>query len=235
MGSQGCTIGSVIAPPTPLRSEALGAIDAAGVPVPRYERAKLVPRILHLGVGGFHRAHLALYTHELAEAGGDWGIRGLGRLEGDRRMEQVLAGQDYLYTLIERDSDGSRPQVVGSIIGYALAVDDARAFAQEVADPVVEILSLTITEGGYALDRPNPTIESIADGLEARRLAGGQPLTVLSCDNLPGTAGSPTLPCWRSARAAVQNLADTSRRRARSPTRWSTGSRHRRRMPTGRG
>ena len=171
------------------------------MPVPRYDRAALVPRILHLGVGGFHRAHLALYTHELAEAGSDWGIHGLGRLEGDRRMERVLASQDYLYTLIERDSEGSRPQVVGSITGYALAVDDARAFAQRVADPVVEILSLTITEGGYGLERPNPTIEAIADGLDARRLAGGKPLTVLSCDNLPGNGSV--------AHAAVTAVCET--------------------------
>jgi mannitol 2-dehydrogenase len=190
----------VIAPAAPLSSETLGRIGGEGIPVPRYERAALVPRILHLGVGGFHRAHLALYTHELAEAGGDWGIRGLGRLEGDRRMERALASQDYLYTLIERDSDGSRPQVVGSIVGYALAVDDAHAFAQQIADPGVEILSMTITEGGYGLERPNPTIEAIADGLDARRLAGGQPLTVLSCDNLPGNG--------RVAHAAVMQVCE---------------------------
>ena len=96
----------MIEPAAALGSEALGRIGADGIPVPGYERAALVPRILHLGVGGFHRAHLALYTHELAQAGGDWGIRGLGRLEGDQRMERTLAEQDYLYTLIERDSDG---------------------------------------------------------------------------------------------------------------------------------
>jgi mannitol 2-dehydrogenase len=185
---------------TPLRSQALEAIEAAGTPVPRFDRASLVPRILHLGVGGFHRAHLALYTHELAEAGGDWGIRGLGRLAGDRTMEQVLGSQDYLYTLIERDSDGSRPRVVGSIVDYTLAIDDAPAFAQRVADPVVEILSLTITEGGYGLDRPNPTIEAIADGLDARRRAGGQPLTVMSCDNLPGNG--------RVARGAILQVCE---------------------------
>ncbi|MDX6619616.1 MAG: mannitol 2-dehydrogenase [Gaiellales bacterium] len=190
----------MIVPPLPLSSKALGKIEAEGVPVPRYERAALVPRILHLGVGGFHRAHLALYTHELAEAGSDWGICGLGRLEGDRRMQRVLASQDFLYTLIERDSEGSRPQVIGSIVGYALAVDDAHAFAQRVADPVVEILSLTITEGGYGLEQPNPTLEAIADGLDARRLAGGQPLTVMSCDNLPGNG--------RVAHAAVKQVCE---------------------------
>jgi mannitol 2-dehydrogenase len=191
----------VIAPAAALGSEALGRIGAEGIPVPRYDRAAIVPRILHLGVGGFHRAHLALYTHELAQAGGDWGIRGLGRLEGDQRMERTLAEQDYLYTLIERDSDGSRPQVIGSIVGYALALDDAQAFAQRVADPVVEILSMTITEGGYGLERPNPTLEAIADGLDARRLAGGQPLTVLSCDNLPGNG--------RVAHAAVAQVCES--------------------------
>ena len=65
----------------PLSTATLADVEALGVPTPRYDRAALAPRILHLGVGGFHRAHLALYVHELAEAGGDWGIRGLGMLE----------------------------------------------------------------------------------------------------------------------------------------------------------
>ena len=98
----------------PLSTATLADVEALGVPTPRYDRAALAPRILHLGVGGFHRAHLALYVHELAEAGGDWGIRGLGMLEHDRRMASVLASQDHLYTLIERDSRGSSPKVVGA-------------------------------------------------------------------------------------------------------------------------
>src|SRR5919197_1138038 len=49
------------------------------------EREALVPRILHVGVGGFHRAHLALYSDEVAAEGSDWGIRGAGLLDGDRR------------------------------------------------------------------------------------------------------------------------------------------------------
>ncbi len=50
---------------------------------PTYDRRRLEPRIVHVGVGGFHRAHLALYTHELAEQGSDWGIRGIGLLPKD--------------------------------------------------------------------------------------------------------------------------------------------------------
>jgi mannitol 2-dehydrogenase len=115
-------------------------------------------------------------------------------------MADVLGAQDHLYTLIERDSDGSRAHVVGSIVDYALTAGDTAAFAAQVADPTVAIFSLTITEGGYKLDRPNPTIQAIVDGLEARRAAGGRPLTILSCDNLPGNG--------TVARAAITQVAE---------------------------
>jgi mannitol 2-dehydrogenase len=169
-----------------LRNEILGAIAARGIPVPTYDRSVLRPRILHLGVGGFHRAHLALYVHELAGAGSDWGIRGFGLLPGDLRMRDALAPQDYLYTLVERGSDESQPQVVGSIVDFVAAVDEPAVFAAQIADQGIEILSLTITESGYSLETRNATIEAIVDGLEARRAAGGAQLTILSCDNLPG-------------------------------------------------
>ena len=161
----------------------LDAVATLDVGVPHYDRGALVPRIVHLGVGGFHRAHLARYVDELAEAGGDWAIRGAGLLDFDQRMADVLGGQDHLYTLIERDSHGSRAHVVGSIVDFVLGPD---AFARALADPEVGILSMTITEGGYSLERPNATIEAIVGALDGRRVAGGAPLTILSCDNLPG-------------------------------------------------
>ena len=186
--------------PIPVRAANLAAIGGLGVPVPRYDRERLVPCILHLGVGGFHRAHMALYTDEAAALGGDWGIHGVGLLDADRGMADVLRAQDHLYTLIERDSDGSRPRVVGSIVAYTLAAGGGDAFATRVADPDVGILSLTITEGGYAVADGNPTIEAIVAGLEARRTAGGSPLTILSCDNLPGNGDV--------AREAITGVAD---------------------------
>jgi mannitol 2-dehydrogenase len=169
-----------------LSTPTLTEVELLGVPVPHYDRRALVPRILHLGVGGFHRAHMALYTDELAEAGGDWGIRGIGLLEGDRRMANVLESQDRLYTLIERASDAARPRVIGSIVDYVLVAGDEAAFVEHIANPEIEILSMTITEGGYSLAQANPTLEAIAGGLDKRRATGGAPLTILSCDNLPG-------------------------------------------------
>ena len=184
--------------PVPLSAANLDAIETLGIRVPHYERSALVPRIAHLGVGGFHRAHLARYVDELAESGGDWAIRGIGLLEPDAKMADVLLAQDHLYTLIERDSDRSHPDVVGSIVGFGLGPD---AFARAVADPALAILSMTITEGGYSLERPNATIEAIVDALDARRSAGGAPLTVLSCDNLPGNGAV--------AREAITRVAAT--------------------------
>jgi mannitol 2-dehydrogenase len=163
----------------------LDAIAGLGVPVPRYDRRALSPKILHVGVGGFHRAHMALYTDEVAAAGGDWGVSGVGLLDADRQMADALGGQDLLYTLVERDNDGSSPRVVGSIVDYAFVAGDEPEFVRRLVDPDVAILSMTISEGGYSLSGGNPTIETIVSGLAARLAAGGRPLTILSCDNLP--------------------------------------------------
>jgi mannitol 2-dehydrogenase len=184
---------------TALRASNLDAIRELGVPTPGYDRSTLVPRILHVGVGGFHRAHMALYSDDAAAAGDDWGIRGVGLLDADRRMAEVLRNQDHLYTVVERDNDGSRPRVVGSIVDFALVPGDHAFFSRLVADPDVAVLSLTITEGGYSLARSNPTIETIVSALNARRVAGDMPLTILSCDNLPGNGDT--------ARTAISTVA----------------------------
>jgi mannitol 2-dehydrogenase len=89
---------------------------------------------------------------------------------------------------------------VGSIVDFSVVAGDEAAFGRLVADPSVAILSLTITEGGYSLATPNATIETIVAALDTRRLAGGRPLTVLSCDNLPGNGDV--------ARAAITTVAE---------------------------
>jgi len=190
-----------------LSTSNLPEIERLGVAVPHYDRRALVPRILHLGVGGFHRAHMALYTNELAEEGGDWAIRGIGLLDSDRRMASVLDAQDHLYTLIERDSNESRPRIVGSIVDYVLVAGDTAGFANQIAHPDVAILSMTITEGGYSVDKPNPTLEAIASGLDVRRAAGGAPLTILSCDNLPGNGNVARAAITRVCEARSEELA----------------------------
>ncbi len=171
-----------------LSNDSLTAVAARGVPVPTFDRAALMPRILHIGVGGFHRAHLALYTHELAELGSTWGIRGLGLLATDTRMAEALSSQDYLYSLTEKGTGTFDPRVIGSIIDYVLADEDPSRAIEVIADPITAILSLTITEAGYVepAEGQRTTFDLIADGLAQRQAAGAGPITILSCDNLPG-------------------------------------------------
>src|SRR5919204_1139968 len=192
--------------PITLAQDHLPAIARRGVPVPRYDRRQLVPRIVHIGVGGFHRAHLALYVHELASQGGDWAIAGLGLLEQDAKMAAALDVQDRLYTLIEKGDGAPCPAVIGSIVAYAHAPDrhDA-ALAERVASPLTSILSLTITESGYA--EPSDTFDRIAAALAVRRERAAGPLTILSCDNLPGNGDAARRATLSAAARADDALA----------------------------
>ena len=187
----------------------LAELAMRGVPVPTYDRTVLAPRIVHVGVGGFHRAHMALYTDELAREGSDWAIRGLGLLAHDARLAGALAAQDHLYTLTEKVSDQAKVRVVGSLVDYRLAVDDAAMVAATLGDPHVSIISLTITEAGYAepTDGQPTTCDLIVAALDQRRLAGGGPITILSCDNLPGN-GTVTRRAMLSAAARHPSAAD---------------------------
>jgi mannitol 2-dehydrogenase len=175
--------------PIRLNQAHLGDIARDGTPVPHYDRNRLRPGIVHVGIGGFHRAHLALYTHRVAAAGGDWGIVGLGLTPQDAAMREVLGRQDNLYTLVERGPGEPTVEVIGSIVGYVhapLGRDDA--VAELIAAPSTAILSLTITEAGYGepVDGQPTAFDRIAAALAVRRERGAGPLTILSCDNLPG-------------------------------------------------
>jgi mannitol 2-dehydrogenase len=176
--------------PIRLGQARLAEIARSGIPVPTYDRARLQPAIVHVGVGGFHRAHLAVYVHELASRGSGVGIVGLGLLERDADMAAALQSQDCLYTLIEKDGGEPSAQVIGSITNFvhAPAGHDAAA-AELIAAPGTRILSLTITESGYAeppaAEGGHTTFDRIATALAVRRDRAAGPITILSCDNVP--------------------------------------------------
>ena len=173
---------------------------APTIPVPQYDRSALRPSIVHLGVGGFHRAHLATYVEELCAAGNtDWAIVGAGVLAGDAVMEAALEPQDTLYTLIMRGAEETSVQVIGSIVDYVLAAVDPQPLIDRIAHPDTQIVSLTVTEGGYPIDDitgeylasspntgPGTAFGIIAAGLEQRRATHGKPISILSCDNIMG-------------------------------------------------
>lgn len=191
---------------------ATAVLDALGndVGVPSYDRTAVTPGIVHFGVGGFHRAHQAMYLDRLMNEGKalDWGIVGVGVLPHDWRMAEVMAAQDTLYTLVIKSPDGTlEPRVIGSIVDYLFAPDDPNAVLARMVDPATRIVSLTITEGGYhvnqvtgELDASDPALAAdlepgatpgsafgfIVEALRRRREAGVPPFTVMSCDNIPG-------------------------------------------------
>ncbi|GAB3703590.1 mannitol dehydrogenase family protein [Mariniluteicoccus flavus] len=135
-------------------------------------------RIVHVGVGNFHRAHQAWYTHHAPDAA-QWGIAGFtGR---SAAMAEALTPQDGLFTLVTRAADGDSCEVIGSIAEVHPAADEA-AFLALLANPEVAVVTATVTEQGW-LSGDLPA--RLAAGLRARRDADAGPITILSCDNLP--------------------------------------------------
>lgn len=171
-------------------------------------------RIVHLGLGAFHRAHQAWYT-DAATDSAEWGITAYtGR---SPQAADELTAQEGLYSLLERAGDGDRVSVVRSI---SRAVDGARVddLVGRLAAPETALVTLTITEAGYRLgadgqpdaadevvtrdierlgstlgaarldstDEPESTLARLLTGLEGRRRAGGEPIAIVPCDNMPG-------------------------------------------------
>jgi mannitol 2-dehydrogenase len=166
----------------------------AQIPIdkPNYDRNEIGIGIVHFGVGGFHRAHQAMYVDRLLQMGlaTQWGICGVGVLPADRTMADVMAAQDGLYTLVLENPDGSRDaRVIGSIVDYRYAPDDPEAVIELLAAPSTRIISLTITEGGYnsAGGGDGVTVFGlVADALARRREGGIASPTIVSCDNIEG-------------------------------------------------
>jgi mannitol 2-dehydrogenase len=173
---------------------------------PSYDRSALTAGILHVGIGNFHRAHMAVYLDRLFALGEshDWALCGAGVRAGDATMRERLEKQDWLTTVVELDPSGLTAQVVGSMIDF-VEVDPSTTIAK-MADPAIKIVSTTITEGGYYVDAltdgfdakhpditadaANPDAPKTVFGmaikaLRIRRDAGVAPFTFMSCDNLP--------------------------------------------------
>lgn len=177
--------------------------------VPTYDRTQLRQHTVHIGVGGFHRAHQAVYLDDLLKLPDTerWGECGIGVLTSDDRMRDVLRGQGYLFTVVERSATAQVARVIGSMVDYIYAPEDRDGAIEKLASPDTRIVSLTITEGGYFIDEatgaflihhpdiqhdlqhphePITSIGLIAEALDRRRARGVPPFTVMSCDNLQG-------------------------------------------------
>lgn len=190
-----------------LNQENLSSV-LSNVKVPSYDRDEITTSMVHIGVGNFHRSHQAYYTDLLMEQFGvrDCGICGIGLLDYDRRIYNILKDQDGLYTLMVKELDGSySAKIIGSIVEFIFAPENALAVIEKIAHPDIKIVSLTITEGGYNLneatgkfDFSNPVIIEdmknprspktvfgyLAQALKLRKERGIGGITIQSCDNI---------------------------------------------------
>ncbi|SDR28258.1 mannitol dehydrogenase family protein [Thermostaphylospora chromogena] len=178
--------------------------SAAEVRTPAIDPAELSVGIVHLGLGGFHRAHQAIYLEDAAEATGDtrWGVCGVSQRSAD--AVRRLRPQDGLYTVLERGAGGLSARVVGTVREAIFAGDEPDALRDRIAAEEVRIITVTVTEKGHrrgpdgGLDLDDPVVRAdlageapprsaigrLVRGLQARRAASGAPITVMSCDNL---------------------------------------------------
>jgi fructuronate reductase len=177
-------------------------------------------RIVHLGLGNFHRAHQAWYTAHSPDAD-KWGV---AAFTGRRRdTADALAPQDGLYTLITRSAEGDSFELVGALSAVHAAAEHEQ-YLDYLSRPEVAIVTITVTEAGYLrgadghLDTGQDVVAAdlqalrsdprgpvaclpakLVAGLLARRAAGVEALTILSCDNLPENGAM--------TRTVVQDLA----------------------------
>ena len=163
-------------------------------------------RMVHIGVGNFHRAHQAWYTAHSPDAR-EWGYAAFtGR---SAKMVDALTPQDGLYTLITRSAEGDTFELIGALSAVHAAADH-EAYLDYLSRPEVAVVTITVTEAAYlrgahghldaGLDVIVSDLEALRSdprhpvaslparlvaGLVARRTSGASALTILSCDNLP--------------------------------------------------
>lgn len=184
----------------------LTSLAKKGVSVPKFDRASIKPGIVHVGVGNFHRSHMAAYVNDMMltnfDVGKNWGIIGCGTLHFDQAKRDLLEPQDWLQTLVERDSDSTNAQVLGCMTDF-LPID-IQAIQKTLENPDIKIVSLTVTEGGYYLkdgkfdlqnehvkhdiahpDDPKTIFGVLCKAARFRKQNDMPLFTVLSCDNIP--------------------------------------------------
>nr|WP_072779372.1 mannitol dehydrogenase family protein [Marivita hallyeonensis] len=229
---------SEITTPTKLSNATLDALPD-DVARPTYDRSKLTPGIVHIGLGNFHRAHQAWYLHRLMQQGKahDWAIIGAGVRAGDAAMREKLLAQNCLTTLIELDPSGTSAEVIGSMIDFVAVEEGNGPLIAAMCDPAIRIVSMTVTEGGYYLDAkggldldhpdirhdidrpdtPRTAFGAMVAAYRNRRDLGHPAFTGQCCDNLQGNGAVLRQTVLGLARAIDPELADWIERNATFP------------------
>ena len=158
--------------------------------------------MLHLGLGFFHRAHQAVYLHQLIESGDrGWVLAG-----GNTRPDMVeliasLAAQGGEYTLETVTPGGKRSYTRITAIKTVVPYDPNLAGLIAIgADASTRVISFTVTEAGYYLDARNrldlsfPDLATeVRDGAVRLEREKGHELVARLIEALPGRVDSVTV------------------------------------------
>lgn len=200
--------------------------DTAADRINGYDRDQLTPGIVHIGVGGFHRAHLARYqeVYNRLNPGSGWSITGIGLLPTDATFLHKLSAQNGLYTLLEADDKTERIMPIGAIRRVIVAAENPQGAIEAMASDDTRIISTTVTEGGYLYDfeqqrfmaehpqvlhdlvepqQPKSLFGYLRLALKRRMEQQHGPVTLMSCDNVPGNGK-----VFRQALLGYLELAD---------------------------
>ncbi|WP_234988248.1 mannitol dehydrogenase family protein [Demequina sp. NBRC 110056] len=176
-------------------------------------RAAAPVRIVHIGLGAFHRSHQAWYTAHASDAS-EWGIAAFtGRAggSGDAVLD-VFREQDCLYTVTTRGPSEDMVEVIDSIVA-AHSIAEVDTFISYLERTSTAVVTTTVTEAGYRLGANgepdwhdaavaadiaalttggavSTPLALITVGLEARRRAGAGPIAIVPCDNMPNNGGT---------------------------------------------
>ena len=206
-----------------------------------YNRENIKSGILHFGVGNFHRAHQEYFTSLLLENEDQqqWGICGAMILPSDERLYKALKKQKGEYTLTECGRDGvDKTYRLGALNELYWGMEKAEMIINKVADKDIRIITLTITEGGYNLEKstgefildneiidydlknpanPKTVFGYVAESLRRRINAGNGPVTILSCDNLQHNGNTARKAFMSFFRAQDVELADWAEKNVTFP------------------
>ena len=143
---------------------------------PDYNFQDLLPGIVHIGTGNFHRAHQVLYLDDLFNLGldQDWAIVGSGVRPHDAEMREALLNQDFLSTVVELEPGANKARISGPMLNILPVEAGNHSLVRALSAPWARIVSMTITEGGYfinpATGKFNPEHpEMIADARNPRK------------------------------------------------------------------
>ncbi|WRS27799.1 mannitol dehydrogenase family protein [Oscillospiraceae bacterium MB08-C2-2] len=187
--------------------------EEKGIALPGYCVSDMVkkttenPRWLHLGAGNIFRGYVADLQHSMLNQGkADTGIIAAESYD-EEIIERIYAPYDNLTLLVVMKGDGSFDKRVVSSLSEGLVADPARGadwnrLVEIFKKPSLQMVSFTITEKGYSLQKISGelmdiVVQDISEGPKAPRHAmaracallleryknGALPVAMVSMDN----------------------------------------------------